>query len=505
MTDIQSIIRERTWYGGITNNERDSTPGVALNVEEFDIWENEAYIRPTTIFAADSVIVRKITGYAADPSDNLYALGRTDAGGTAVQLFKKTTAGANTPGAWNAATLTGESGAATDYSPLEYGEENNVGFIYYISGTNSLVKHNLTDTQSSVGTLSGLGASFIRVPKLKMFGDSYWGHGQFIAKIDNGDGTFTQKKFTLPNGWEVIDMAPSGIHMAILARSTSLNENFCTVFYWDLVETSGPFDQIDLPTGGPQMIVNFNNGLWALCAKNGKLIIYIITADGVIEFPTKIDNIKTETDTQAIIPTASKFVKDNTLYFGLWKTDKTAMYSIGRVNHRRPYGITLGKRFSTSSYITQKPFAAIAVGPNFYANFDENGTPTNVKLEGNNSPTRSSKAVIETIYMDNDLPEFIKGFEGWIARTSPIPANCSIASTFRTDKATSYDSASNQTLDNSNSLDKPANITADTNYYRQTKSLVGAALQHKMSFTSSSTNDIKLYNTAYMYRRNKIA
>lgn len=499
MSDILSILRRASWYGGITINERDNSPGVAINVEELDIWENESYFGPTTIFASDSVVARKVTGYALDTSDSLYALSRDASGTPKAQIFKKTNAGATAPDAW--ASFFTSTGNANDYSPLAYHEVAGADYVYYVTGTNALVRHDLVTTESSVGTLDGIGSSFIRVPQLNMFGDTYFGHGQYIAKVFNDDGTFTQHDFTLPNGWEVVSMAPSGNYMAILARSTKKNLNQSMIFYWDLVETSGPVDQVAIPFGGPQAVVSYRGGLWVMCAKNGVLIVYVLSEGGPKEF-TRLTNVATETSTQPIVPTESIFIKDNILYFGVWKTDKTGLYAIGRVNETKPFGIILGKRYATTDYSLHKPHAATSVGPNLYTCFDDNGTATNQKLEGANSPTRSSNALIETTYMDASSPEFLKTWEAFVLSTGVMPASCSIVSSFRTDSAASYN-ATTYTSSSSNDQTRYGS-TDDTYFYRQLPGFYGRALQHKMAFTSSTTSRPIVYSTAYMYRNQKI-
>ena len=58
MADTAQLNRITRFFGGITINDKDNANGVALNVEEVDIFSNTDFIKPNTIFEPDSVITR---------------------------------------------------------------------------------------------------------------------------------------------------------------------------------------------------------------------------------------------------------------------------------------------------------------------------------------------------------------------------------------------------------------------------------------------------------------
>lgn len=312
------------------------------------------------------------------------------------------------------------------------------------------------------------------------------------------DGTFTQHKFTLTNEWSITSMTVDGNYIAILAKNVSSGTNECRVFYWDTANATGAIDIKTIPSGGPQIIINFRGKVWVICAIDGTMIAYQITYYGPTE-ALRLYSVSTETSTQAVIPDATKFIKNNILYFGLWKTDKSGLHAIGSSSASKPLGIVLQKRFGTTDYSLHKPTAAFSYGPNYFASYLDNGTDTSVKLEDNNSPTRSSNALWETVLVDADSPETLKDWVSFLAMTKPIPSGCSITSVMRTDNAASYDATSSFTLSSSNDQ-ALAGVTADTFFFRTLTSLVGRVLQHKITFTSSGTSKATLYGFSYIYR-----
>lgn len=265
--------------------------------------------------------------------------------------FKGAVTGANT------ITYTTTAGLASPATTLLAGGITlSYAFLFYVTGTNQLVRAEVTDSTSGAqfsesitdiaGTsmsLFGLGLANDRITFNRYNGELFIGSGRYICKIGT-DGVVVPAAFVLPNGWRAISLAPYAHNMAILAGSVIPGNNYSKVFYWDLENTSGFIDESVITTGGPQIIVNFNESLWAICAINNILQVYKMSDKLPVQMQ-RLVNIATETATQAIIPDATKFVKDNAFYFGLWKTDKTGLYAIGQVDSGKPYGLVLAKRF----------------------------------------------------------------------------------------------------------------------------------------------------------------
>lgn len=471
------------FYGGITLNERDRRLGYSLNIEEVDIFENESFVGPATIFAADAVITRQISGYTKDEADNVYALGRTADVTPLAQIWRKTTGSADVPGAW-ASFFTSTRNSLAPSPVIWHKWDSGADYLYYVTGTQTLVRlgdlatttESTTDVNGTAMTLTGLGASDDRIPIIRTLGELFIGHGQFIAKVDD-DGVFTQKAFTLPNGWECVDFTTLGTELVIIARSIETGSNFSKIYLWDRTATTGVTDQIDLPTGGPQIVQLHNEILRAVCAINGRLKIYQL--DGKVPRKThELTSIRTETGFQAIIPAATKFVLENLLYFGIYKTDTTGLYALGQLSEDKPAALILAKRFSATDYSLHTPYAALATGPNFYASFDDNGTKSVAKLEGNNSPTRSSNAVIETIWIDDGRPEIWRHWDQFVAITKAFASTQNIRMDARVDNASGYD------VDSLNTFTGDGAITSFIGNF----SLRGKACQIRIRFASSGTS-----------------
>ena len=288
-----------------------------------------------------------------------------------------------------------------------------------------------------------------------------------------------------------------------------------------------------------------------------------------------LSDTSTETDTQAVIPDATKFLFEDSVYFGLWKSDKSGLYQFTKYDEGLSYALILHKRFhtvsvssitrggtgnltatlttatkhglvandvivvtgasqsayngtflvasapttstltytmasdpaatasgtlkcTTASYSLHTPYAAFGAGPNMYASFDNDGTSSISILQGNNSPTYSSNAVIETVYITGGAPESRKEWPGFITITEPLASSCAISICSRVDNATSYDSATMFTLDTSNDQTYDGAV-ADTYWRREWVSAVGRTLQTMIRFISnSSTSKPTLNNIGIM-------
>lgn len=453
----------------------------------------------TGTITATIIWPRAISGYTVDDADNMYAITKTVDG--YFQILKKANSSSTSPGSWShlykSTTILVSSTTGIGWHKWDAATE----WLYVVTGLDSATTRTVyrvktdgtgptsTDSGATTMTLTGLNGSFDRFPKIRIDGELFIGSGQTIVKIDS-TGVFVPATFTIPNGWTCVSFAPLGDNLAILAKSVEAGNNTSKVFFWDLTATTGVLDEVTIPMGGPQIVVNHNEYLRVMAAKNSVFRAYQL--NGKVPVRThQLTNIAIETDTQPICPDNTKFLRDNIVYFGLWKTDKSGIYAIGQADDAKPLAMVLSKRFNTSDYSLHKPFAAFPSGPNLYASYDDNGTKTMMKIEGS-SPTRSSNAVYESILVDASSPESAKEWPGFLLVAKPIPASCNIKVDARTDNASSYDSNSLKTLDNSNDQVLDGG-TADTYWEREWTSLVGRALQFRIRCTSSGTSKASIY------------
>lgn len=150
--------------------------------------------------------------------------------------------------------------------------------------------------------------------------------------------------------------------------------------------------------------------------------------------------------------------------------------------------------------------ASISVGPNVYSVYIDNAstaTYTVMRTEENNSPTRSSNAVYESIWIDAGSPEINKEWLGFYVTTRPMAASTSVLVDARVDNATSYDTSSDFTLSNSNDQTLDGN-TADTFWFREWPSVIGRTIQVRIAFTSSGTSRVSLYSISMLSREGSL-
>lgn len=283
MADKIKLNRIERFYGGITNSDRDRREGVCLNMEELDIFANPSYIEPATILAADTSITtgtpRRVWAFTVDDADSLYGISDDAAGTPKAQIWRLTTASADNPGDFASYLVSAQNSRATYASNIIWhgiGDPVSTAFLYYVTGTNSLYRYGDikgTPAEASVGTLSGLTATSKYVPMIRREGELLIGHGQFIAKVDDG-AVFNATAFTLPNEWVVVDLKTIGDEVAILARNIKTGYNESRVFFWDGTATTGVNDEVVIPMGGAEAMVNHNETIRVFCARNSILRIY---------------------------------------------------------------------------------------------------------------------------------------------------------------------------------------------------------------------------------------
>jgi len=432
------------FYGGIQSGDKSNVVGAVSNAEEVDIFSNKNYVQAEQILSADSIPAESaLYAYDVAKNDVLYGYGKNTTNDY-VRIFKLDNSGAVNPTDWATLFTSSSADVANALSPIVVHEITESAaqktYLYYIAGTNKLKKYGPLESspsESDVGTLSGLEASGWNRPwMLRLYGELYIGHGQYIAFVDD-DGTFTEKKFTLPNGWKGVSGVGLSDSMLILCQNVNYYNNFSMIYKWDLVASSQFDDSILIPMGGPQWIINHKEAIRVLCAINGKAYLFQLSASYPV-LTHIIENVATETTSQPISPVKCTAQKNGVLYFGLWKTDKSGIYALGQVAESTPYALVLSKRFNTTDYSKHYPTALFIQGQNFYASYIDNTTQTYMRCEGANSPSRSSNAVIETMWYDAGDPLIAKDLTRAYLTSYPLPANTSLKLYVATDYTATY-------------------------------------------------------------------
>ena len=501
MAKTETLLLDK-FYGGIVRDEKSSTPSAALNVEELDIFNNANFIQPEQIMSSDTLPSNtEIYSFTADNSDNVWGYGKNTSNDQ-IRLIKVTSGGSDNPGSFSTTFTSGDSSdLAYKPSPVQYfrRDDGNQDFLYYLSNNSGTIKlraYDITadseteqDTGATNMTLTGLDGSFDRCFMKVIFGELFVGNGQFIAKVDK-DGVFSEKAFTLPNGWEAVDLVAVSDVAIILARNVNTEINESKGFWWDLTATTQVDDSFDLPIGGPQWIYNHKETIKIMCAHNGIMRMFQLSGafPGAVpvEIPgTFLDNIASASSEEPISSPRSVSTKDNLLYFGLNKTDKTGIYAIGQLDSDKPTALILSKRFLSTDYSNHTSWGLFIQGPNYYAAFDDNGTSKISRCETKNSPDRSSNAVYESIIIDSGEPAVNKTMEDVVVLTKPLAASTSIAVSLDTDYGGSFSSI---TRPDGTSM----NATNDTLGYFKARKAGIRSFQVKLAFTSNGTDTPKL-------------
>lgn len=488
---MKTLLRKiEEFYGGIVRNDKSRVIGASFNVEELDIFTNKNYIQAEQIFSADTIPASsELYDYTVGDDDILYGYGK-ETSGNKVRLFSLANSGASNPGSFSTLFTSSASDVAKYEGVIEFHKTTESGtdkkWVYYLAGTNKLKRYGDLDgtpAEADVGTLSGLDGSWDKPWSKRIFGELYIGHGQYIAKVDD-DGNFTEKAFTLPNGWESVDAIELSDTMLILCKNVNQLRNTSMIYQWDLTATTQFDDSVKIPMGGAQWISNIKERIIVCCAINGQLRIYEISGSFPIE-THKLDNIGTETSTQAISPSKSVAEKEGILYFGLFKTDKSGLYALGQTDETTPLALILSKRYNTTDYSKHKPTSTFIQANNFYSAYDDNQVPSVSRCEGSNSPNRSSNAIYESIWIDNGSLIKDKYIDEITLLSYPLSANTSLTLSVAVDYSSSYTTITRP--DGTN-----FNTTSDkVGFFRPAISNV-KVFRLKIAFTSSTTNSVKL-------------
>ena len=522
------LSRLDKFYGGIVINDKDKTQGVCLNCEEIDIFTNAGYIQPETVLASNSTdnsnvasgTPRRIWGYTNDNAGNSWALSDDAAGTPKAKIWKIASSASNTSAGNYTAAFTSAQNARTYASNIHWhgtGNPISSAYLYYVTGTNDLyrtediIADTTPDSETSVGTLSGLASTSKYCPMISFDGELFIGHGQFVAKVDD-TGLFTEKAFTIANGFEIVDMTAIADGLVLLTRSIISGDNTAVVFFWDATSTTGEDKRITLPMGGPQAIINHNEAIRVFCAQNGRLKIFELQGS----LPIKTHELdcynesSMNTDSYVIYPN-SVYLKNGILYFGLARgtNNQSGIYALGQTNPYTPLALVLAKRYSSSAAGSGKshsPFAHLSIGPNVFVSYQDRTSTdadTLLRIEENNSPTRSSTSVLESVLIDTSNPETIKSWKGMFVTAKSIPTSCAITIDIKADNASDYDSNSAKTLNSTNDQ-QDSGATADRFWFRELTSVQGRAIQVRIKFTSSTTTFPILYTVSIISEDNPL-
>jgi hypothetical protein len=426
------------FYGGMTRDEKSRIQGVSSNIEEIDIFTNADFIQAEQIFSSDSLPAStEAYAYTSGSDGTAYAYGK-ETSGNKVRLLSVASGGSTDPGAWSTLfTSADTTNLAYAVSPIQYHKttEANSNYLYYCtktSGTTVVLKrYDITGaTEATVGTLTQLSGSYDRISMKVMFGELYITNGKYITKVDE-DGVFTEDAFTLPIDWIAVDITPVSDVAIILSRYIDRTVNFSKGYWWDLTASVQVDDSFDIPSGGPQWVQNHKETIKLLCAINGTARMFQLSGafPGAIplELPGLVfENVATEGATQPISAPKTVATKDKILYYGLYKTDKTGVYAVGQIDSDKPVATLLSKRYNTTDYSLHAPTALMIQGPNFYAAYSDNGTATTMRCESQNSPSRSTQGIYESIWIDDDDPISDKQLTDVFVSVKPTPASTDV-------------------------------------------------------------------------------
>ena len=463
------------FFGGIQRDDKSTVRGGMSDVEELDILENANWVQPTQVLSADTLPANtNFFSYCEDPLLGMgYAIGADNNGNGFAHVFSNSNIGTQSATGWSDAGGASATLVSNAIAPsiVHYEIENGASTVtptlalYFITGTNTVTKWTASGgVASTTWVLSSLTSSMSHISFREINGLTYICAGNYVSTIDPGSQStgpnFNEKALALPSGYVSIDICQAGEYFFVLAAGADLIANKSVIFIWDGVSQQYT-DQIPVPMGGPQWIYNFKNTVTLLCSANGKAKPFYLNAPSTGAICKAYSNISlknvqlenqsislgnsshTYTCNVPISPSKGVFVKDDILYFTLWKTDKSAIYALGQLNSESPFALWLAKRFDTSDYSQIIPYAATAFGPKIFAayQFGYVTSGSNVTRQSICDPAtanRSSQAILQSVWDDDGQPMNPKDLIRAYVESYPIQPSCSLDLYVASDYSTTF-------------------------------------------------------------------
>jgi len=454
------------FFGGIVRDDKSEVPGAGLAVEELDILENENFVRPTHVFSADTIPANMEVGsYSEDAIGTGYGVGNLSG---FASVMTKSNIGTPGAGAWTTQSTSGTLAANNNFpSAIHYEVELGAATatptiaLYFIGSSNHLLKWTAAGGVVDSGfVLSSITSNSAHVSMRDIQGTLYIAAGNFISTIDVGSQAggpnFNEAAFTLPFGNQAVDIVEAGEYFFVGASFTDLISTQSTIYIWDGV--SGSYtDLVPVPMGGLQWLYNFRQSITLCCCENGKMKLFYLNAPttGALCKPypnIELGNVQVEGQNLLIggyalpapvSPTHSVFAKDDQLYFGLWKTDKSGLYALGQIDANHSFALWLAKRYATTNYAYHYPMGARGYGPKIFAAYGY--TITGAGSLVNNAvvcdpatANRSSQALLQSVWEDDGQPFNNKVLQALFAESYPMPIGCSLDLYYAADYSTTF-------------------------------------------------------------------
>jgi hypothetical protein len=444
------------FYGGMVRDDKSPVVGAGLDIEELDIWENANFVRPTTIFSADTLPSNTtIYAYCKDPvNGNAYAVGVFNNNGNGyICVLSKLGIAGGSPGAWTS-VITGVSSVLNKVASAAVHYVNGSPVIYFVIGNNGLYSCLPSGSGgiTSVGTLPGATASASQIMMRDIQGTLYIPAGSYISTVDNA-GNFTQYAFTLPgssssyanqiNGIDIL--YTNSLFFILCTNGTTPLDSDSVIIIWDGVSAQY-VDSIPIPMGGPQWIYNFKSTLTICCCSQGVMKLFTLNTPStgaiaktypniyltnvVLEGTSVITDAFNSNMIVAPSPAKSVFVANDVLYFAICKTDKSGLYAIAQLDPTKPYAFWLAKRFNSTNYANHTPVCAAVYGNIFTGSYvDSNsGAHTMTAMQCNPATAnRSSLAFFQGTWDDNKQPGNLKDFLKAYLTYYPLSSGLSLA------------------------------------------------------------------------------
>lgn len=485
MASSENVVVISDFYRGIVRDKRSPSVGAALNLEEIDILDNEDYMQVEYGMESETSEITPIYDFSenVDYGDNFWAYGGAN---QQFELADFDIDGSGFGGFFEefGSPVSDENAGRpnTEIEVYRTSEDSNLlqytDWLYFVAGDDgdvpTIERYNITDdgpvstVDSDLEGSENVYNNDVPVIMRIVNGELYILYSNIVNRVTT-DGTYykdanSNPALTLPDQFYCVDLTTAGRQsesMFVLA-SPNIDADNKSRGYWIDLATLEIQDYVDIPYGKAQWVETTGTNVMMGFVEDGLFRMMqlsqpypgatVVEMDGI-----KLNNIyepqtdvfdQNNLDRLAIQPSPAKsvHVQDGHVHFILNKKDAPGVYSVGRIDSEKNYGIRLEHRFP-GDFPNQLGLAMGVYGDKKIVSYIDGydgtrGSGTEelaVVTPEASSTTRSSDAVYESTWLAAEDPLSDKSVETVHVVTNPLPANTEIKCYVAQDYEDSYD------------------------------------------------------------------
>lgn len=428
-------ITIRQFYGGISDDVRQTTDNAFAISQHFDIFSSPNRLTPFRNSEDEGVTSTQSLANFVYTNSKLYGLGVVS--GTArVKIFEKSDP---TAGSW-AASTTGEDSGGTrqtnvfiDYKGKLMGWSAGTRIWSYTYGTSTW-----NGSERSGFTYSTTAQAFIH-PADDV---CYFPYDNKIAALNNT--TWTDVAITVSSKHTITGLSQYGNYLAIACKSVSGQSNKSVLYLWDRNTAVTTLSEvIDWGEGDLVAVGNVDGNVIGI-SNVGGTSFSIAPKITIKAYSGGTPRQLKELSATSITCLSNPIISGDKMYFAVTGTGYNGIFCVGRKNQNYPLSVTLSnKYFNDTAAVASNSRHFYILGDYF---FISNTSDTVSKTDDQSTYTATS--IYESQKFSNNDPASPKQLFGVAVFYAPLPSSGQVVLKYRKDEETSYTTIFTDGVDN---------------------------------------------------------